>query len=118
MIVGAGIEDMETMERIFSASNEVARVTRYASSFSRRLWVIMHYKQWDKDKYMNLGRMLVDNYRQALKIIADESDELREAMAAARVLPAAVEGDYHEARGKLELDEARESGSRYGAIFG
>ena len=38
-------------------------------------------------------------------------------MAAARVLPATVEGDYHEARGKLERDEARESGSRYEAIL-
>ena len=36
----------------------------------------MHYKQWDSDKYLNLGQMLKENYFQALKIIKDDSGPL------------------------------------------
>jgi hypothetical protein len=32
VIDGVGIEDLETMERVFSSSNQVAGVTRYASA--------------------------------------------------------------------------------------
>lgn len=36
---------METLEHVFSASNELASVTRYASPYRRRLLIEVHFKQ-------------------------------------------------------------------------
>ncbi|KAI9069496.1 hypothetical protein FKP32DRAFT_1608414 [Trametes sanguinea] len=80
VIVGAGLEDMETMERIFSASNQLATVIRYASKYHRRLFIDLFFKQWDDDKYANLATMLLNNYRQALGILKDESAAVDEAL--------------------------------------
>jgi len=68
-ITGMGLEDLETLERVFSSSNALAAVTRLASAFRRRLYIEMHFKQWDEDKYANLATMLRNNYHQALNII-------------------------------------------------
>ncbi|KAI0739797.1 hypothetical protein C8Q80DRAFT_1222084 [Daedaleopsis nitida] len=68
-ITGIGIEDLETMERIFSGSNKLAPVTRYASAYCRHLLIDLYYRQWDHEKYSNIGLMLHNNYRQALDII-------------------------------------------------
>ncbi|KAI9057445.1 hypothetical protein FKP32DRAFT_1615289 [Trametes sanguinea] len=73
VIEGAGIEDLETMERIFSASNQLAPVIHYASRYHRRLLIDLFFKQWDEDKYANLATMLLNNYRQALTIIQDDT---------------------------------------------
>ena len=32
------------------------------------------FKQWDEDKYLNIGTMLLNNYIQALSIVATERD--------------------------------------------
>jgi hypothetical protein len=40
----------------------------------------MFFKQWDEEKYLNLGTMLYNNYVQAITIIEDESHALVEAM--------------------------------------
>lgn len=56
--VGLGLEDLEGMERIFSASNAAAPVIRYASQFHWMQAVDLHFRQWDEDKYANLGRCL------------------------------------------------------------
>lgn len=72
IIEGAGLEDYGTMERIFSASNSVALVTRYASAWNRRVFIDMFFRQWDEDKYVNIGTMLLNNYCQALEILAGE----------------------------------------------
>ncbi|KAI0640725.1 hypothetical protein C8Q79DRAFT_920896 [Trametes meyenii] len=76
VIEGAGIEDLGGMERIFSASNQLASITRYASRYHRRVIIDMFFKQWDNDKYINLATMLLNNYKQALKIIEDYSVEV------------------------------------------
>ncbi|KAI0674307.1 hypothetical protein C8Q78DRAFT_1014194 [Trametes maxima] len=76
VIEGAGIEDLGGMERIFSASNQLASVTRYASRYHRRVIIDIFFKQWDDDKYVNLATMLLNNYKQALKIIEDYSVEV------------------------------------------
>lgn len=68
-IIGMGLEDLETLERVFSSSNSLAAVTRLASAYRRRLYIDMHFKQWDEDKYSNLATMLRNNYYQALEII-------------------------------------------------
>jgi len=76
-----GLEDLETMERIFSASNQVAPLTRYASAYNRRVYVDMFFKNWDDEKYLNLGTMLYNNYVQALKIIRTEGSALADTKA-------------------------------------
>ncbi len=70
-ITGMGLEDLETLERIFSASNHLASVTRFASAYRRRLLIDMFYRQWDDEKYTNLALMLYNNYIQAQEIIRD-----------------------------------------------
>ena len=72
IIRGAGLEDFAGMERIFSASNALASVTRYASQYLRRVFIDMFCDQWDKEKYANLGTMLLNNYTQAVDILAEE----------------------------------------------
>jgi hypothetical protein len=79
-IIGMGIEDLETLERIFSFSNQLAIVTRYTSEFRRHVFIHMFFKQWDEEKYQNLGTMLYNNYVQALDIITNDSIALAEAM--------------------------------------
>lgn len=78
-IEGAGIEDFETSERLFAASNATAPVIRYATKYRRRKFLDLFFQQWDKDKYTNLGLMLRNNYKQALSII-QEKTPLLEAM--------------------------------------
>ncbi|KAF9487279.1 hypothetical protein BDN71DRAFT_1485354 [Pleurotus eryngii] len=55
IIPGTGIEDLETLERVFSVSNQLANVTRYSSAFRWRLFIDTFFHQWDEDKYLNLG---------------------------------------------------------------
>ncbi|KAJ3504277.1 hypothetical protein NMY22_g17977 [Coprinellus aureogranulatus] len=76
-IVGMGIEDLETMEHFFSASNTTAPVIQYATKYHRRKFLDLFFKQWDKDKYTNLGVMLRNNYKQALQIIQTQSPVLQ-----------------------------------------
>ena len=78
-IVSMGLEDLETLERVFSASNSLAAVTRYASAYWRWLFIEMHFRQWDKDKYLNLAMMLCNNYYQALEIINRDGPAIEEA---------------------------------------
>jgi hypothetical protein len=79
IIKGTGLEDLETMERVFSSSNQVASLTRHGSAYNRHVYIDMFFKNWDADKYRNLGLMIYNNYRQALKIITSESIKLAEA---------------------------------------
>lgn len=75
-IMGAGLEDFEGCERVFSASNECARLSRHATTFHRLQSIDAHFKQWDTDKYANIGTFIRNNYRQALTIIAEFGDIL------------------------------------------
>ncbi|KAI0640521.1 hypothetical protein C8Q79DRAFT_1004171 [Trametes meyenii] len=78
VIAGTRIEDLGGMEQIFSSSNQLAPVIRYASKYLQRLLIDMYFKQWDEDKYLNLGTMLLHNYRQAIEIIVDKTPILQE----------------------------------------
>ncbi|KAG8918247.1 hypothetical protein FRC03_009306 [Tulasnella sp. 419] len=71
---GTGIEDFEGCERIFSASNACAAVTRYSSSFHRHQRIDLHFRQWDADKLLSIGTFIADNYKQALTVIAEYGD--------------------------------------------
>lgn len=86
-----GIEDLETMERVFSASNQVAGVTRYSSAYHRRLFIDMFFQQWDEDKYRNLALMLSNNYRQALSIIEEEGAAVKQTLGALCITTADLE---------------------------
>ena len=79
-IEGIGLEDLETLERVFSSSNQLASVTRYASSYNRHVYIDLFFKNWDSDKYRNLGTMIYHNYAQALNIITTDSLILEEAL--------------------------------------
>ncbi|KAG6846906.1 hypothetical protein H0H93_011185, partial [Arthromyces matolae] len=72
-IDGMGLEDLETLERVFSASNALASITRYMTPHRRRVFIDLYFQQWDSDKYTNLGIMLFQNYNQALAIIKDNT---------------------------------------------
>lgn len=78
-ITGMGLEDLETLERVFSSSNVVVAVTQLASAFQQRLYIEMHFKHWDEDKYANLATMLRNNYYQALDIIKTDGCAFEEA---------------------------------------
>ena len=74
-----GLEDLKTLKRVFSSSNMLVAVTQLASAFQWQLYIEMHFKQWDKDKYANLATMLHNNYHQALKIIKSNGHVVEEA---------------------------------------
>ncbi|KAI0667165.1 hypothetical protein C8Q78DRAFT_932730, partial [Trametes maxima] len=97
-----GIEDLETMERIFSLSNQLASVTRYASAYNRRVFIDLYFQQWDADKYLNLGKMLYDNYRQALSIIKDLEISVAHSMASLNITSADLERFMKEERAWLD----------------
>ena len=80
VVSGCGLEDFETMERIFSASNALASITRYASPYRRRLLIDAFFRQWDKDKFENLGSFILNNYKQALSILERDVPALKESM--------------------------------------
>jgi hypothetical protein len=85
VIEGMGLEDLETMEHIFSSSNQLGSLTRYMTAYNRRVYIDLSFKQWDNEKYQNLGDMLFNNYTQAVAIIRDDSVAVTEAMKALQI---------------------------------
>ena len=97
-----GLEDLETMEQIFSSSNQVAAVTRYSSAYHRHVFIDMFLQQWDNDKYQNLASMLFNNYRQALSIIDIEGSAVEETMHALGISASDLEAWHHQQVGFFE----------------
>jgi hypothetical protein len=91
IIEGLGIEDFETLERVFSATNELARVVRYASPYRRRLLIETFLRQWDEDKYLNLGTFMLGNYTQAIKILTDDAYLLQQSLSYHNITPAMID---------------------------
>ncbi|KAH9829418.1 uncharacterized protein C8Q71DRAFT_799693 [Rhodofomes roseus] len=98
VIEGMGLQDMETLERIFSASNHLASITRYASPYRRRLFIDEYFSQWDDDKYATLSKTIYDNFRQACHIIDTETPALSEAMTTLRINTEDLKRWYEEER--------------------
>ena len=73
------------MERIFSSSNQLASVTRYASSFRCQLFIETFFRQWDQEKGTNVGTFILRNYIQALDIIKRNSAALEETLRSLNV---------------------------------
>lgn len=67
-IPGSGLEDFEGMERLFCESNLTAPVIRYCSKYRREQFLDLFLRRYDGDKYLYLGLMLLNNYKQALGI--------------------------------------------------
>ncbi|KAI0081425.1 hypothetical protein K474DRAFT_1682021 [Panus rudis PR-1116 ss-1] len=82
---GIGLEDLETLERVFSASNQLASTVRYASPYRRRQLIDAYFRQWDEDKYANLGTFILNNYNQALNAIERDEQALVAACASLHV---------------------------------
>lgn len=59
---GVGIEDLETMECIFSASNAVAPCIWLATRYHWMQALDLHFQQWDEDKYNELGVHICDHF--------------------------------------------------------
>ncbi|KAF8311020.1 uncharacterized protein EI90DRAFT_2868245, partial [Cantharellus anzutake] len=68
---GAGIEDGEGNERVYSESNSLAPVTRHASPYYRHLRIHMHFVKWDETKYERLGDFLLNNHTTAWRIVQE-----------------------------------------------
>ncbi|KAG1747807.1 uncharacterized protein EDB91DRAFT_1235789 [Suillus paluster] len=79
-IDGAGLEDFGTIECIFSASNALTPIIRYASTYNQHVFLDMFFKQWNDEKYVHLATMIYNNYCQAFQVISKESVALTEAM--------------------------------------
>lgn len=78
VIRGIGIEDLETMEQIFGATNCLASIMCYMFPYRRLLYIETYLQQWDDNKYANLVTFILHNYQQALKIIEEGERTLEE----------------------------------------
>lgn len=85
VFTGVGLEDFESCERVFSRSNSLAMSVRFASSFRRRLLTVTHFRQWDSDKYANLGTFILSNYVQALDILDRDTAALEDSKSQFKV---------------------------------
>ncbi|KAF6749130.1 hypothetical protein DFP72DRAFT_992049 [Ephemerocybe angulata] len=80
-VPGLGLEDLEGCERFFSKSNHLAPALRHASPFHRKQKIVEYLQHKDiADTSQNLSKFIVDNYKQALELLAQESD-FKAAMA-------------------------------------
>ncbi|KAF8578460.1 hypothetical protein K439DRAFT_1638825 [Ramaria rubella] len=68
-IPGLGLEDFETCERVFLQSNHLAAVTWHTSAFHCHQAIEEWAGFWDEDKYANLSKFLLDNYKQVLELV-------------------------------------------------
>ncbi|KAJ3558766.1 hypothetical protein NP233_g11436 [Leucocoprinus birnbaumii] len=74
-VEGIGLEDLEGCERFFSKSNAMASSTRYASRFHRQQKIaefLRHMDAFEVSQTLS-STFLVNNYKQALNIIAGEA---------------------------------------------
>ncbi|KAG6809366.1 hypothetical protein H0H92_000527 [Tricholoma furcatifolium] len=77
---GMGLEDLEGCERFFSKSNTLAASIRYATVFHRQQKIVEYMAHMDSfETSHTLSKFLVDNYRQALHLLAGE-DALQKTM--------------------------------------
>ncbi|KAH9951708.1 hypothetical protein B0H21DRAFT_842744 [Amylocystis lapponica] len=98
VVDGMGLEDLETLERIFSGSNALAPITRYASAYRRRVFIDEYFQQWDDEKYAALSTMIYQNYVQAIEIIKTESVALVDAMRSLGITRPDLESWYEDER--------------------
>lgn len=89
-VLGMGLEDLEGCERLFSSSNDLASIIRHASIFHRRQAIAQFaYHRDNFETYANLSKFLVENYKQALDILAG-APALARAMSQLNITDARV----------------------------
>jgi hypothetical protein len=71
---GAGIEDFETCERIFSVSNNCAGISRCATAFHRHQLIDTHFHDSNESRLLALGKFIYDNYSDCLQRISRLSE--------------------------------------------
>ncbi|OSD02720.1 hypothetical protein PYCCODRAFT_1444831 [Trametes coccinea BRFM310] len=109
-ITGMGLEDLEVMERIFSSSNQLAPIVRYASRYRRSSLINVFFRQWDDEKYANLGMMLFNNLVQALDIVREQGPVLEQALQSLQLSHKDLEGfSVEERQYFLELRDEQDS---------
>ena len=86
-IKGMGLEDLETMERIFSLSNQLAPIIRYTSAYRRRVLIQMYFQRWDEERYLALGKFLYDNFIQAREIINEKETLVTHSLRELQLTP-------------------------------
>ncbi|KAI5985463.1 hypothetical protein EDD15DRAFT_2175880 [Pisolithus albus] len=78
---GMGLEDLEGCEHMFSKTNGLASAVRYASAFHRRQAIPAYIAHNDEHEvYQNLTTMILNNYRQALRVIQEGKNTLPHLM--------------------------------------
>ncbi|KAI5999676.1 hypothetical protein EDD15DRAFT_2160411 [Pisolithus albus] len=78
---GLGLEDLEGCERTFSKTNGLASAVRYASAFHRCQAIAGYVAHNDEYKvYQNLTTMILNNYKQAIRIIQEGKNALPRLM--------------------------------------
>ncbi|KAB5588154.1 hypothetical protein CTheo_8400 [Ceratobasidium theobromae] len=77
-VEGAGLENFEGCERLFSSTNATAITTRHASAFHRRQHITQHLIGWNAVKRCNLGSVLKSKYISALQVIENAPKRLQE----------------------------------------
>lgn len=97
-IPGMGLEDLEVAERIFSSSNQLAPIVRYASKYRRTMLIDQFFQQWDHEKYSNLGLMLLNNMEQALEIVHLQAPALEQALKSLGLTHADIDRFHAEER--------------------
>ncbi|KAK7051165.1 hypothetical protein VNI00_004665 [Paramarasmius palmivorus] len=68
-IEGVGLEDFEECERTYSHTNNQASTTRLATAFHRHQSISEDLHFHDEDKHAASGMFILQNYRNALKIL-------------------------------------------------
>ncbi|KAF8574809.1 hypothetical protein K439DRAFT_1624059 [Ramaria rubella] len=74
---GFGLKDLETCKHVFAGSNAVARLTCHSTPFHQHQFIDKYFRQWDTEKYENLGHFLFNNYKQALEILQDMPNKIK-----------------------------------------
>lgn len=99
VLEGFGLEDLETCERVFSASNEIARPLRHCSVFTRHQFIVKYFQRYNQDMRdqasewklrlprqlliaLHPGLKLLTKYRTTLDVIRKSTQLLDVFMAA------------------------------------
>ncbi|EJD47348.1 hypothetical protein AURDEDRAFT_62365, partial [Auricularia subglabra TFB-10046 SS5] len=101
-LLGFGLEDLETCERVFSASNHIAGLIRQASHFTYSQFIDMFFSAWDEEKYAELSRFIYNNVVQAQRIIAENTPMLAAFKASTGFTDADIESWRAEELAHLE----------------
>ncbi|KAI6012001.1 hypothetical protein BKA83DRAFT_4466554 [Pisolithus microcarpus] len=88
---GLGLEDLEGCERMFSKTNGLASAVHYASSFHCCQAIAGYVAHNDEyEVYQNLTTMILNNYKQAVRIIQEGKSALLRLMDEIGITDASV----------------------------